>query len=376
MDLVNDTPFPARVARAILPYRSLMLATVVAKCGFEVSPGGVVSPAADQLAVEEADVATPYGSIDGDMVPIKHGCDFALMGLARPLPGGRAVTTHEVRVRVGDFARRWRVSGDWRWTKTAGGYEASPAEPFTEMVLGYDKAYGGTAIWQRRQKVGCYENPDGKGFVVREEDVDGLPLPNLEDAEHLIATWRDRPTPAGLAPLPRRSSLRGARGYRVDLEAGTTTAEPLAFCFSHPDMLLPAYPAGAPFELSGMGPHERMRFTLPPVDLSLRLQLGARAHDLPLVPDTLCVFPDHARFYVVARRAFVYEFIPERLRRITVRAAPPAGPTPAITLRAVRADPGVAIAPADEEMAPIFDALLALNPMTEIVESLPLCPSG
>ncbi len=26
------------------------------------------------------------------------------------------------------------------------------------------------------------------------------------------------------------------------------------------------------------------------------------------VPDTLVVFPDHARFFVVARRAFVYQF--------------------------------------------------------------------
>ena len=194
MDLVNATGFSADLARAILPYRDLMLATVVVKCGFEVSPAGEVSAVADQMAVEEGDVVTPYGTIDGDAAPVKQGCDFAVMGFARPLPAGRAVAEHDVRLRVGDLARHWRVFGDRRWRKTEGGFEASPAEPFTEMILGYDKAYGGKAIWHRRQKAACYENPDGKGFVVREEDVDGLPLPNLEDADCLVSSWQDRPT--------------------------------------------------------------------------------------------------------------------------------------------------------------------------------------
>ncbi len=47
---------------------------------------------ADQAVVQEADIATPYGTIEGDIVPVKQGCDFAVMGCARPYPPGRAVT--------------------------------------------------------------------------------------------------------------------------------------------------------------------------------------------------------------------------------------------------------------------------------------------
>ena len=378
MDIVNATGFSADLARAILPYRDLMLATVVVKCGFEVSPAGEVSAVADPMAVEEGDVVTPYGTNRRRRGARQAGLRFRGDGVRAPAPRRpRRDRARRPAPRRGSRAALARLRGP-ALEEDRGRLRGSPPEPFTEMILGYDKAYGGKAIWHRRQKAACYENPDGKGFVVREEDVDGLPLPNLEDADCLISSWQDRPTPAGLAPLPRLSSLRGARGYRVDLDAGTTAVEPLAFCFSHPGMMLPAYPAGAPFELIGMGFCERMAFTVPPIHLSVQLRLGAREHALPLVPDTLVVFPDHARFFVVARRAFVYQFIPERLRSITVRAAPPAAPAPDLTIRAARADAsaGVPIEPADEELALAFDDVLRLSPMTEMVESLPLCPSG
>ena len=378
MDFVNNTPFAADLARATLMYRDLMLATVVVKCGFEVSPASEVSVVRDQAVVQEADIDTPYGTIDGDMVPAKQGCDFAVMGSARSFPPGRSVSELDVRLRVGNFARHWRVFGDRRWKRTAQGFEVSPPEPFTEMILGYDKAYGGSAIFERRWKTHCFENPEGKGFVVREDDVDGLPLPNLEDAEHLIKTWKDQPQPAGLAPLPRQSSLRAGRGYRVDAEAGTTTAEPLAFCFTHPRMMLPTYPSGEPFELTGMGLRERLSFTLPPVRLSIQLHLGGCEHELLLVPDTLCVFPDHARLFVVARRAFIYQFVPERIRRITLCAHRDVAPAPARTIRIARADKsvGVPIVPDDDNLVGAFDDILRLNPLTELIESLPLCVSG
>lgn len=377
MELINNTKYPAELARAILLYRDLMLATVVAKCGFDVTPAGEVVPAADQPAVQGEDIVTPYGTIDGDVVPIKQGCDFAVMGYARPFPSGRAVTEMDVRLRVGDFGRHWRVFGDRRWMKTPHGFKASPPEPFDEMLLAYDKAYGGSAVFERRFKTYCFENRDGKGFVEREQDVDGLPLPNLEDADHLIQTWRDRPLPAGLAPPPRASTLRGARGFRVDLQAGTTTIEPLAFCFSHPGMLLPAYPAGERFALTGMGLRERLTFSVPPIDLSVQVVLGGREHELSLVPDTLCVFPDHGRICVVSRRAFVYQFIPERVRRIALNARPAVGPPPALTIRGARADPsaGVPIVPVEAELEEVFHDVLRLTPLTEVVESLPLCSS-
>ncbi len=268
--------------------------------------------------------------------------------------------------------------GDRRWTKTAHGFEASPPEPFTEMILSYERSYGGGAVQQRRQKVYCYENPDGKGFVVREEDVEGLPLPNLEDANHPIQTWTDRPVPAGLAPLPRRSSLRGPRGYRVDLTTGTTVMDPLAFCFSHPQLMLPNYPAGELFNLTGMGLREKLSFVVPAIALSIQLRLGDREHVLPLTPDTFIVFPDQARFYVVARCAFVYQFIPERLRQITLSTDTVVERELRFTIRDARADGsiGVPVVAADEELAVIFDDMLRLNPMTELLESLPLCPSG
>lgn len=85
MNFVNDSGFPATIARAQLLYRDLMLATVVMKASFEVNEDGLVTPVAPeaQLPVSEADVETPLGTIDGDVVPIKPACDVALLGHAR-----------------------------------------------------------------------------------------------------------------------------------------------------------------------------------------------------------------------------------------------------------------------------------------------------
>ena len=187
--------------------------------------------------------------------------------------------------------------------------------------------------------------------------------------------------PASLAPLPRQSVLRGMRGIEVDLENQTTAMGPEAFCFGHPRMRLPAYPAREPLELVGMHPAGVWKFNLPEVAACVLLDLGGIDYELPLQTDTLCLFPEEDRLVVVSRRALVYQFRSERRRTIRVTDAAP-GSASAVhsSIAAMRSESPcrVPILPAtpDGESPLPFDLILAMNPLTGILERLPLCASG
>ena len=114
--------------------------------------------------------------------------------------------------------------------------------------------------------------------------------------------------------------------------------------------------------------------------LLAEVTLGTARYQLPLVPDTLCILPDYNRFFVVARRALVYQFLPERERSITVTAGPISEVDRApSTIQAERASttPALTLEPVSTDMLPLpFDELLQLYPLTDLIEALPLCLSG
>jgi hypothetical protein len=91
------------------------------------------------------------------------------------------------------------------------------------------------------------------------------------------------------------------------------------------------------------------------------------------------MLPEQRRFYVVARRALVYQFVARRERRTRVLAMRPedAMLSPS-TIRAARIDPdsGLQVLPEDDELLIPFDVLLRFDPMAELTESLPLCLSA
>jgi len=380
MDFVNESGFPADLARAGLFYRDLMLATVVVKAAFEVGPDGGVARVDDQLPVSEADVQTDLGSIDGDVVPVKPGCDFAVLGRAHAPSPDRPVDRLEIDLRAGSFSRRLLVFGDRTWTASGNGFRPSPPQPFTVQPITYAHAFGGVAVHTGKLKGPYGPNGRGKGYVLLKEHVAGTPLPNVEEADQLLSSWDETPMPAGLAPLPRDSSLRMNEGFAVDLEAQTTQLGPAAFSFSHPRMRLPSYPGGEEVVLKGMRPGLDWKFTLPPLAFHAQVTLGDARYALPLDVDTLCLFPDHGRFYAVARRCFVYQLLPRRTRRIRLATgqAPPGLATTTVKAEQASASPLVRIEPpmARGDLPLPFDLFIGLYPLTRIVEQLPLCPSG
>jgi len=142
--------------------------------------------------------------------PLAPGSDFWVMKMATDVivrgnacaPNGQPVRSQMIRVTVGSDQKLIAVYGDRRveW-RARGQLQFSQPEPFTEMPVIWSKAYGG---WDPRVPVdmeptvgnlsrlefdhpGAYpRNPFGAGYVVVDEPVEGVVLPNLEDPEQLL----------------------------------------------------------------------------------------------------------------------------------------------------------------------------------------------
>lgn len=380
MELVNEAGFPADLSRTQLFYKDLLMAIVVLKASYRVESDGLLRPDAEPIPLREKEQETPYGTLDGDFAPVKEQVDLLVLGRAHA-PGGGRTTEMRVELRIGDFRRSIQVAGDRTWD--ANGVPSAP-EPFDSLPLGYARAYGGQARMAEEYEGTYPPNPHGRGFVELEEDVAGTALPNVEEPDEPVRSWRDRPAPAGVAPLPHTSSLRGLRGAKVDQENQSTTLEPTFFNSAHPRMLMEELPLGGDLWLEGMRPDGPWRFQLPRDRFFVEVALGDAVTRLPMRPDTLCLLPEEERLFVLHRRTLVYPFVAEQTRRMRVCAAEPseelpAGELPRLREAAEDPDHPVELLPMmddPDELPMPFHEYVARYPLTPIILGLPVCDAG
>jgi hypothetical protein len=162
---------------------------------------------------------------ESDFVPWKIGTDVVLNGKAYAANAIFARTLM-VSIEVGTIRKEILVIGDRVARFTGGAPSFAEPQPFLEMDLRYERAYGGADIYSDRKLPCLYaRNPVGKGFAIQNipEAIDGLELPNLEDptdvldphrlcCEHFMH-WERQPTPQSFGwfakPWQPRASLAG-----------------------------------------------------------------------------------------------------------------------------------------------------------------------
>jgi len=109
-------------------------------------------------------------------------------------PDGLPNKASQVDIQLGPIKKTLYVFGNRRWKKSGFGTVISDPEPFTEMPIIYERAFGGR---------GFDKNPVGIGInpVAGQSGEDMHPLPNIENPRHLIGSPKDRPEPTGLCPI-------------------------------------------------------------------------------------------------------------------------------------------------------------------------------
>ncbi|MBD3420114.1 MAG: DUF2169 domain-containing protein [Chitinivibrionales bacterium] len=190
--------------------------SVIGKRTYTLAPGRV-EVADEQLPVYDMDGFEDeenqlYSEALGetDLIPFKPSTDVVIQGKVHA-PKGKKAFHLDCEVRVGPYRKTVRTFGNrTAQSKALRGIVISDPEPFTEMPLGYTRAYGGIATSKNGTLFQYYPNPIGKGFGLRGgvDDGAGMQVPNLEDPgspvlpDHLalpkFEDWEHGPKPASL----------------------------------------------------------------------------------------------------------------------------------------------------------------------------------
>lgn len=260
---------------------------------------------ADEYWTEPGESSIKYGS---DCHVGKPCSDIIMLGHAYA-PGNQRVRQLDVGLTVGRVHKTIRVFGDRHWQDG----RISRAEPFKTMAMVYEKAFGGEHIVDGVVASVEDRNPVGRGFAGQRktEEMNGVPLPNLEDPNNLISDISQRPEPACFAVSAPHWRPRSAYAGNYDETWQSQRAPYLPedfdkrfFNMAHPDLVYPGFLSGGEqVEIINMHPHGTLKFALPHVSLNTVVSIAGDSVQARFNLETLVIEPDELRLSLIWRAA-------------------------------------------------------------------------
>ncbi|HKD39538.1 MAG TPA: DUF2169 domain-containing protein [Myxococcaceae bacterium] len=235
-------------------------------------------------------------------------------------------TSLDVSLRVGPVETKLRVFGLRVWYKGIAGLALSPPQPFEELPLRWEYAYGGFDASVPEKPLEEPRNPVGRGVARDPSTLIHKAAPAIEDPADLISSHRSKPAPAGVGALGRhwepRRSFAGTMDERWKKERMPLL--PLDFDERYNQvaprkLIAPSYlRGGEPVELQNLCEDGPLRFNLP----RLVFFVGARTDDGLLehrpALDTVLLEPNERRFELTWRAAIPSPKRSSRLRAVQV----------------------------------------------------------
>lgn len=328
LQLSNSTPF--RVALDVFPdLRGIDTVHVTIKATFRL--GDALAIDEEQAPLHSSDVywGEPGSSslrYPGDRHLAKPSTDVLLVGHAHA-PRGKPVTELLVELAVAELRKTVRVVGDREWT---GGLlsRASAPEPFVTLPLIHERAFGGRSPPDEDPPRYEPRNPVGRGFRgARGQDMEGSPLPNLEDPRAPIVDAGDRAAPACFAPIAPAWSPRKEYAGTYDEAWRRRRApylpadfDPRFFHTAPAELVAPAYlRGGEPVQVVNAAPEGPLRWTLPICRLNVEVQIAGVWTSLQPRLETVLFEPDARRCCMVWRATCPCDKQVLQLERASVR---------------------------------------------------------
>jgi hypothetical protein len=326
--------------------------SVIVKRSYRITPNGRTErlPTDNPLRLideywDDGDPETSTVQHESELAPYKSATDVVVIGKAYA-PHGTPTQRMRVGVRIGGVQKVLMITGDRRCHYREGELPAfTDPEPFVEMEVRYERAYGGRDAKSIPEIPFIYpRNGRGTGVVLRnvKEAVDGLPLPNIEDPDDVLTPeriliheperWHLQPLPQGFGWRQRtwypRSALIGS--YPPFLDPGTVTAEERMGLLPNDHValakqsrlkpMMAQFGNGASFgmvvanlkgdetvALGGFSADGTIRFALPGDTPVILLDIGLGEHQLEPRLHTVSIRPDDGEVDLIWRAATVYE---------------------------------------------------------------------
>ncbi len=253
---------------------------------------------------------------ENDYPPRKHQCDVILLNAVAYAPEGEPVSQIETGVRIGDWEKRIRIVGDRCWRhRWMSHYESTEPEPFEQMPIGYENAYGGTVTHpdpgQDEGPQAYKPNPIGRGYLVYNDKrhIIDSPLPNTEALDQPVQTPYKDYQPVAFGPVARNWLPRSGWGGTYD-EHWQEHKKPLLpddfderYYQCAPEDQWIDYPRGGEVViLTYLTPEGETRFNLPQLAVPMQVIFAnGDRHNLNPVIDTLMIDPTKRQFTLTWR---------------------------------------------------------------------------
>ena len=194
LQLNNKTPFAASMA--LFPdEEGIDTLYVMVKASFNIGPQWTLLD--EQMPPVAADIywGEPESSslkIASDYHIGKPSSDIIMTGLACA-PDRKMVKNLDVNLTVGQVSKTVRVYGDRQWIDG----QASEPVAFETLPMVFEKCFGGVHLVDGEVDSAEMRNPLGCGYAGKRTmaEMNGVPLPNLEDPQNLITRHTDTPPP-------------------------------------------------------------------------------------------------------------------------------------------------------------------------------------
>lgn len=319
MDFTNSTDVPAEMLVGSTGDRE-MLCIVASKVTYRIDEGGglVLVTGEDAWPVFEEPFVFRSVDLAPDLDFRKQGIDLVVFAKATA-PHAEPVPAMRLGIECGDLRHEIDVFGERRWTKSGRGLAPSEPEPFVEMPLTNDRAYGGAASWEGVEMEHPV-NPDGKGFYLSEEEAVDSPLPNLERPSDRIGAWSDQPGPA---------CLYRAQGVEIDPEEAESedpealVASQMQTMFNQtvPELIADPEGWGDHLRLSGFSRSGELVFPVPEVGgPTAHASIGNLQSRFPSTLSSLIVLVPERIMIATYVCLFRYLFRPEEIRSVALRS--------------------------------------------------------
>jgi hypothetical protein len=273
----------------------------------------------DELWEPEAEQSSIRRPSDGGLR--KPSTDVVVSGSA--LAVDRAPMKElDVWVRVGPVSKRLKVFGTRVWFPGVVGLSLTPPQPFQEVPLRWEYAYGGMDTSNPKRLAHEPRNPLGRGVAADPDTLKHKPAPQVEDPTDLITSARSRPAPAGVGALgpgfePR---ARHAGTYDDRWQKERMPLPPLDFDarflnVAAPGLICPAYLSGGePVELVGLCEDGPLQFELPRLVFGVVALMARGQVEHRPVLDTVLLEPNERAFELTWRSVIP---VPRRARELS-----------------------------------------------------------
>lgn len=326
LQLKNNTPFAAQLA--VFPDQfGIDTLYIIVKATFNIAQQWTladeqVPPQADDVYWGD-DALTSSIKSASEMHIGKPATDIILTGQARA-PEGHEVRQMDVDLSVAQVNKTIRVFGDRHWDNGA----ISSPSPFSAMPLVYEKAFGGIHELNGNIIAGEDRNPVGCGFSGKRKvkEMNGLPVPNLEEPRQLLKQVGDIVRPAGFGFISPNWQPRLAFAGSYDERWQKTQAPYLPedfdlrfFNMANPDLIYPGYLVGGePVQINGVHPQGPLQFNLPVVAFTANVAIKSRTEQPRFNLETLLIETNLLQLSMTFRAALPCDKETLKIREVAI----------------------------------------------------------